>query len=74
MQKVFVLRTKDHAEGQKRLPDDVDVIFYDEEKKLLEDAFALIREYPIVLTYNGDDFDMPYLYNRAKRLGIADAG
>ena len=73
MQKVFVLRTKDHAEGQKRLPDDVDVIFYDEEKKLLEDAFALIREYPIVLTYNGDDFDMPYLYNRAKRLGIADA-
>ena len=72
MQKVFVLRTKDHAEGQKRLPDDVDVIFYDEEKKLLQDAFALIREYPIVLTYNGDDFDMPYLYNRAKRLGIAD--
>ena len=44
IKKIFYLRTKDHAEGQKRLPDDVDVIFYDEEKKLLEDAFALIRD------------------------------
>ena len=72
MSKVFVLRMRDHTEGQKRLPDDVQVVFYDDEKKLLEDAFDLICEYPIVLTYNGDDFDMPYLYNRAKRLGIAD--
>ena len=30
----------------------------------------IISEYPFVLTYNGDDFDMPYLYNRAERLGI----
>ena len=69
----FVHKRSRRGAEKYRLPDDVDVIFYDEEKKLLEDAFALIREYPIVLTYNGDDFDMPYLYNRAKRLGIADA-
>ena len=24
------------------------------------------------ITYNGDGFDLPYLYNRAKRLGISD--
>ncbi|MDI1495670.1 MAG: DNA polymerase type-B [Cenarchaeum symbiont of Oopsacas minuta] len=72
MQQVFVLRTKDHLEGQKRVPDGVKVVFYDEEKKLLEDSFAIIQDYPFVLTYNGDDFDMPYLYNRAKRLGIPD--
>ncbi len=37
---------------------------------MILDAFKKISEYPFVITYNGDDFDMPYLYNRAQRLGI----
>ncbi len=51
---------------------DVKVIFYDEdkEKDMILDAFKIMSSYPFVLTYNGDDFDMPYLYNRAERLGI----
>lgn len=36
------------------------------EKELLEKAFAIINSYPIVLTYNGDDFDLPYLYMRSQ--------
>jgi DNA polymerase I len=36
------------------------------EKELLERAFSIIKEYPIVLTFNGDDFDFPYLYERSQ--------
>lgn len=36
------------------------------EKELLEKAFALINSYPIIVTFNGDDFDLPYLYARSQ--------
>lgn len=69
--RVFVLRT-DAAEGQNELEPGVGVTFYekDGEKKMIEDAFKIITEFPFVVTYNGDEFDLPYLYNRAQRLGI----
>ncbi len=37
---------------------------------MIFDAFKIMDEFPFVLTYNGDDFDLPFLYNRAERLGI----
>lgn len=69
---VFVLRKEGTEEGKNDLPSDVEVQFYDEnkEKEMILDAFKKISEYPFVISYNGDDFDMPYLYNRAQRLGI----
>ena len=69
---VFVLRKEGAEEGKNDLPSDVKIQFYDEnkEKDMIVDAFKKISEYPFVITYNGDDFDMPYLYNRAQRLGI----
>src|ERR671918_2705426 len=36
------------------------------EKELLLEAFKLMNSYPIIITYNGDDFDLPYLYARAQ--------
>ncbi len=36
------------------------------EKELLEKAFQIINTYPIILTFNGDDFDLPYLYTRSQ--------
>ncbi len=36
------------------------------EKELLEKAFSIINEYPIIITFNGDDFDLPYLYARSQ--------
>jgi DNA polymerase I len=36
------------------------------EKELLEKAFAIINTYPIIVTFNGDDFDLPYLYARSQ--------
>ncbi len=69
---IFILRQKGAEEGRNELNSDVKVVFYDEdkEKEMIFDAFKIISLYPFVLTYNGDDFDMPYLYNRAERLGI----
>ena len=69
---VFLLRRQGVEDGQNELGSDVKVVFYDEdkEKDMILDAFKIMSSYPFVITYNGDDFDMPYLYNRAERLGI----
>ncbi len=72
LKQVFVLKRAGMEEGTNELDSDVKVVFYDEgkEKDMIFDAFKLISSYPFVITYNGDEFDMPYLYNRAQRLGI----
>lgn len=57
--------------GTNELPDDVDVVFYKDEKSMIKAAFDVIMDFPFVLTYNGDEFDLPYLYNRARALGVA---
>ncbi|MFZ8908391.1 MAG: DNA-directed DNA polymerase I [Nitrosopumilaceae archaeon] len=69
---IFVLRTEDTEEGKNELDENIKVVFYDKdkEKDMIFDAFKVIEEFPFVLTYNGDEFDLPYLYNRAERLGI----
>ena len=72
LKQVFVLRRNDISEGTNDLAPDIKVRFYDEdnEKGMIEDVFNLIKDYPLLITYNGDGFDLPYLYNRAYRLGI----
>ena len=72
LKQVFVLRRNDISEGTNDLAPDIKVRFYDEdnEKGMIEDVFNLIKDYPLLITYNGDGFDLPYLYNRAERLGI----
>ena len=72
LKQVFVLKRTGVEEGTNELGSEVKVVFYDEdkEKEMIFDAFKLISSYPFVITYNGDEFDMPYLYNRAERLGI----
>lgn len=44
------------------------------EKELLEKTFQIINAYPIVLTFNGDDFDLPYLYARSQDPRIGPNG
>ena len=74
LKQVFVLKRDGVDVGVSEMPDGVKVVFYEahQEKKMIEDSFGVIASYPFVLTYNGDDFDMPYLYNRAKRLNVND--
>ncbi|MCS7137170.1 MAG: DNA-directed DNA polymerase I [Candidatus Caldarchaeum sp.] len=59
--------------------DDVDMKFdggeyalevFDDESMLLLRCFEIMEDYPVVVSFNGDDFDFPYLRNRAEKLGI----
>ena len=72
---IFVLKTEGTEEGVNELEQNIKVTFYDadKEKEMIQDAFQIIREFPFVVTYNGDEFDLPYLYNRAERLGIKNS-
>ena len=69
--KIFVLDTGVQR-GTNELGPDVEVVFYADEKKMVQDTFKIIADSPFIITYNGDEFDLPYLYNRARRLGIPD--
>lgn len=69
---IFVLRTEGTEEGKNELEPNIKIVFYDasKEKEMILDAFKIISEFPFLITYNGDEFDLPYLYNRAEKLGI----
>lgn len=51
-------------------PTEALVEVFDDERALILETFRLITRYPVILTYNGDSFDLAYLYTRAVRLGI----
>ena len=72
---IFVLKTEGTEQGNNELDSKIKVTFYelDKEKEMIQDAFKIIKEFPFVLTYNGDEFDLPYLYNRADRLGVKNS-
>ena len=72
LKQILVLRHGNPEEGINDLPPDIKITFYDEnkEKNMILDAFKIVQQYPLLITYNGDGFDLPYLYNRAERLGI----
>jgi DNA polymerase I len=46
------------------------VEYFEDEKQLLEAIFDTIGQYPFVVTFNGDGFDLVYLHNRARRLNV----
>ena len=48
----------------------VEVRGYESERDLLAEAFRVLDDYPIVLSFNGDDFDLRYLRKRAQNLGF----
>jgi DNA polymerase I len=45
---------------------------FDDEADLLRAAMAKIMDYPVLITFNGDDFDLRYLRHRAEKMGIAE--
>ena len=67
---VYTLKRPEVAMGEEDIGKEYEIIWFDSEKELLEYAFQVIDSYPVVLTYNGDIFDMPYLCNRANVLGL----
>ncbi|MCS7125931.1 MAG: DNA-directed DNA polymerase I [Aigarchaeota archaeon] len=45
-------------------------IIFEDEVEMLKKVYEILEEYPIVATFNGDDFDMPYLRHRGEQLNI----
>ncbi|MHA2114805.1 MAG: DNA-directed DNA polymerase I [Candidatus Thorarchaeota archaeon] len=72
LNKCLVLKREDHPEGEKSktFPKQLEIVYFDDEAEMLVNAFEIIDQYPLVLTFVGDTFDLKYLHNRAKRLRI----
>jgi DNA polymerase I len=69
-QRVLLLKREGTREGNEHLPAEAEIEYYDTEVKLIRTILDALWEYPFVLTFNGDDFDLPYVYHRALKLGI----
>ncbi|MHA1596786.1 MAG: DNA-directed DNA polymerase I [Candidatus Asgardarchaeia archaeon] len=52
--------------------DHVKVYLHRSESDLLRSVFERLWNLPILITFNGDNFDLRYLYNRARRLGFPE--
>ena len=70
--RILILRRNDVRLGEDKgmIPENVSIEFYDDERKLIGEVFKAFHEYPIILTFNGDNFDLNYLLHRALRLGF----
>ena len=53
-------------------PTDARVEIYDSERSMLLDVFAYLKDKPVIISFNGDNFDLVYLENRARVLGIEE--
>jgi DNA polymerase I len=70
--KCLLLKREGHPEGKKskEFPKELDIVYFEDEAEMLVEAFRIIDQYPILLTFVGDTFDLKYLHNRAKRLKL----
>ncbi|MGQ9691222.1 MAG: DNA-directed DNA polymerase I [Thermoproteota archaeon] len=66
--KVYVLDTFDGEEddGVKK------ILHVSSERKLITEVLKEMEEYPLIVTFNGDKFDLLYLYNRASKLSVGE--
>jgi DNA polymerase I len=70
VKRVLLLKRANVREGAAKIPADVSVEYFSTEKELLQAIFDAMWDYPFVITFNGDDFDLHYLFNRAQKLGF----
>ncbi|MEM2123642.1 MAG: DNA-directed DNA polymerase I [Candidatus Bathyarchaeia archaeon] len=67
---VLLLKRERVEEGVKKLPEGLELRYYEDEVDLISEAFSQLSKYPVIVTFNGDDFDLKYLYHRALNLGF----
>ena len=70
--KVLVLEPNESRDDHQSFIQEVEIC--KTEKELLKKTFQIINSYPIIVTYNGDDFDLPYLYARSQDPRIDPVG
>ena len=67
---VFLLRGARAEEGLETSQFDYKV--FEREDDLLRAVLYKIMEYPVIVSFNGDDFDLRYLQHRAEKLGVRE--
>ena len=67
---VYLLRSGKDPSGLEGSPFAYEL--FESEDDLLRAVMSKVMDYPVVVTFNGDDFDLRYLQHRAERLGIAE--
>jgi DNA polymerase I len=72
LRKVILFDDLNTGEVVGDVPGADEVVMFDTERQVVEETLRIINEYPVVLTFNGDDFDFKYLRNRARNLGVSD--
>lgn len=70
LKRVLLLKREGVNEGEEKLPDDVEICYFDSEESLLKAVFEVLWNYPFIVTFNGDDFDLRYLTHRAENHGF----
>lgn len=68
--KLYILERKNTELGQNDIDNGTDIVFFETETDLLVQLFTDMVEFPFIATFNGDDFDLNYLYHRALRSEI----
>lgn len=65
---VYLLKRQDLELGDpKDLPAGARILLFEKERDLLVQVFRDVIEYPFLTSFNGDDFDLDYLFHRAMR-------
>ncbi|MEM1537888.1 MAG: DNA-directed DNA polymerase I [Candidatus Nezhaarchaeales archaeon] len=72
LNKVLLLKRGEEELKEKAL-NGVRLELLEDERKLIEETFKVLNDYPLILTFNGDNFDLRYLRNRAQKLGFPKA-
>jgi len=68
--RVLVLKREGVREGNVHLAAGITMEYCESEEELLKKTFEVFWDYPFILTFNGDDFDLRYLIHRAMNLGF----
>jgi DNA polymerase I len=66
-----LLLVRDDVEFGGEEPPNAEIELFDSERAMLLEALRRVSRYAVIFTFNGDNFDLPYLYNRLLNLGLS---
>jgi len=67
---ILLLLRENTIVGDEILPEGTTLQFFDKEVDLIKSIFVSLLDYPMTITFNGDQFDLHYIRNRALKLNI----
>jgi len=70
VERVLLLRREGMGKGPEFV-NNAKVQYFDDEAELIAEVYRVLLDYPVVVTFNGDDFDINYLYHRGLNLGFS---